>query len=843
MDIEGGQKVKEKVKKKVLVARKVPVDMFGKDPQYTEPHKRPIPISLVIPGVEVGYLFCYKLITKDNIAWSASRCIGIPNRSHHPRDAEDFAELEAAADAAALLAQPSDENGEAAAVAAETALLEKEITNASGNRKGEEELEEKRRSERKRMMERLHIFQRYRETREEHALRNWKRHSIQWAKVERELAKHTGKDEDHLLMCRLGEYRERIEEQELIEEALALLEQKQINFWAPGLRIGNDLLGLMVTMPTGGQRQIQRVVTNEASQQKKTNCYREQRKTELLGIVSQIDPFFATLTEAYLQRLEDRSRKSIVPSQSFSALPETEVVDAVHSSVVEEKANRGRVKNTIFNEAFIRDSLFPELDKILGENEEKEEGIEEAEVESKGRKECDEVRLVMAATHMAFHTLLEEVSTSVMTVHNCGPTAVIFEWRKTERDNILNTRSVHDGVQRFYFTHKKGVILPGSASTLKLYLSLPGPGLPAPTMTLQGIAIEPDTYKHKRQQVEALLERRQAESVAKEIIQSILSGIKPRSLPETKRRKLLAAQDDHMFTEKNADLHVTFHPPTFVKFLQLADDVYIEIGTPGAVWDRSIMSLHQAIDSITSIDKRSTCLRTLNDLVVSSRDPSDSTAYPLLYIICYDMFVDLPTRLSLPFNRSATNSSVKTMRKTDEDGKDALSNDPNRKNTPPQAAQADDKGKKGAQAVSWKGRERKGSSGKAAPAKGGKKGADAVAAETPSRPALAKIGLRVSTKPDSSNQWSRDRKLAEIQYRRTFTTDVSSLVSTSISRICHLFDDISESKRDDAVTTQIWKPRKSVTIAPERETKEVVVKNRRASVVPVKQRESGQARR
>ena len=55
-------------------------------------------------------------------------------------------------------------------------------------------------------------------------------------------------------MMRLGEYRELIEERDLIEEALDLLELRKVNFWSPGLRIGNDLLGLMVTMPKGGSR-------------------------------------------------------------------------------------------------------------------------------------------------------------------------------------------------------------------------------------------------------------------------------------------------------------------------------------------------------------------------------------------------------------------------------------------------------------------------------------------------------------------------------------------------------------------------------------------------------------
>ncbi|KAJ3199210.1 hypothetical protein HDU67_002990, partial [Dinochytrium kinnereticum] len=317
-----------------------------------------------------------------------------------------------------------------------------------------------------------------------------------------------------------------------------------------------------------------------------------------------------------------------------------------------------------------RDPLFPELDRILG-TEEKEK--EEVKMMRKG-----EVKLVMAATHMSFHVLLEEVSTSVLTVHNCGCTAVRFEWRRTGIENRLN--SVYDGVQRFYFTHKSGVILPGSAFDFKIIFKSARPGIftetwtlhtspeqtnsPAPTLTLQGIAIEPETYKTKREEVERLLEHRKAESIAKEIIASIFASIKPRSLPEPKRRKLLAAQDDRIFLERNAELHVNYYPTIFAKFLQLSEDVFTEVSRPEEIWDRSIMSLYQAIDTISTMEKRSFYFQKLNDLVALSRDNGESTSYPLLYIICYDIFVDLADRiadtsesmrkkLALPLNRSA----------------------------------------------------------------------------------------------------------------------------------------------------------------------------------------------
>lgn len=51
----------------------------------------------------------------------------------------------------------------------------------------------KEREYRKDWLNRLHIFQRYRELREEHALANWKRHSVEWNRIEQHIAQSIDK--------------------------------------------------------------------------------------------------------------------------------------------------------------------------------------------------------------------------------------------------------------------------------------------------------------------------------------------------------------------------------------------------------------------------------------------------------------------------------------------------------------------------------------------------------------------------------------------------------------------------------------------------------------------------
>ena len=76
--------------------------------------------------------------------------------------------------------------------------------NQEGNLEGKEipppsvnftELEKEKKEQEKRSLfqERLSLFKQYKEIREEHALSNWERHSLDWYKTERKISKKIGK--------------------------------------------------------------------------------------------------------------------------------------------------------------------------------------------------------------------------------------------------------------------------------------------------------------------------------------------------------------------------------------------------------------------------------------------------------------------------------------------------------------------------------------------------------------------------------------------------------------------------------------------------------------------------
>lgn len=103
----------------------------------------------------------------------------------------------------------------------------------------------------------------------------------------------------------LGEYRMQMEEKELIAHALTLLEERHVNFWKTGIKIGNDLIGLTVHMPTGGPRDIKRVLMRPVSADEtlkfespkiseKPREYRKRKMEDLNEILSKMDIFYST---------------------------------------------------------------------------------------------------------------------------------------------------------------------------------------------------------------------------------------------------------------------------------------------------------------------------------------------------------------------------------------------------------------------------------------------------------------------------------------------------------------------------------------------------------------------
>jgi hypothetical protein len=251
--------------------------------------------------------------------------------------------------------------------------------------------------------------------------------------------------------------------------------------------------------------------------------------------------------------------------------------------------------------------------------------------------------LVFAAKRLGFQVHLNEITSSVLTIHNTGTSAYHFEWVRLNVANPLKTSASKDGIGRFYFSHKKGIILPGSAFDFIIIFKSANPGIfsetwklltspidteIARTVEFQGVAIELDHAKEARKRTEAMLEKRIATVFAQEIINDLLL-----SLPSQKpllfaamdgddldgfpgqKPRWYTSEEERSFVLKNRELRVCFTRLTnqlfyssavYDKFVELSKDIDNLISKQNINWKPSSWSgaAHDIYEVSPSINPR-----------------------------------------------------------------------------------------------------------------------------------------------------------------------------------------------------------------------------------------------
>ncbi|KAJ3276032.1 hypothetical protein HDV01_006202 [Terramyces sp. JEL0728] len=485
------------------------------------------------------------------------------------------------------------------------------------------ETQDRETQERKEWLEKLHVFQRYREIREEHALKNWERHCSDWSKMEQHISLKSGKKPEDLLMSRLCEYRQVVEEKRLIEEALRVLEDQKIDFWKEGIKIGNDLLGLSFQLPSGGPRQLDKKPTSPN--------YHDIKKKELGQVMKVIDPFYRhtgeyveavgqnlsklemSLTKAFLERLDKAARWDLID--------------------ISEKTLNSSIEDVV-------PAVEPENALKPG------------------------MHLEISSKRLFFEVELNRISTSILTVHNRGTYSVHFEWAPVKRDNPLKVLSslfktihAHSGNQTFFFSYIKGVILPGTAFDFPIVFKSSRNGVftemwkltTSPTskesqeiiVTLKGVAYEKDFLVKKRNDIEKLLHKRCAETVGKETVKLLMQRVQSAQMRPHKPFKNTVAI---RFEDLNKHLNLKYNLETYQSILALKDKVYGMLGVKSA-WGGSVSQLYEYIVNIENEDQRTLCICELNELVNESCYDDSSIRSELRVVICNEILMSLALRV------------------------------------------------------------------------------------------------------------------------------------------------------------------------------------------------------
>ncbi|KND00524.1 uncharacterized protein SPPG_04835 [Spizellomyces punctatus DAOM BR117] len=742
----------------VLVAKEVPPDVMGEDLKYTQPERKPVPVSFVRHKEYGPRRAPTGRILPHTILGSADEFEELERLERGVSEGYDGGESE----------EEREEERER-----EREREEKERSDREEKRRRVEE-------ERQRWLGKLRIFQRYIELRETHALKTWTRHSHVWSKNESHISKATRRSKSHLLMSRLNTHRQKVERSRLIETALRVLEEEHVEFWRVGCRVGSELLGLVMPIPKGGPRQIERVRTIDTAPPP-SNDYYVQKAQELSPIISLFDPFHELGDGGYME-----VRGHSILSNRMTSL----------------------------------------VEKLVTKLDDQNPPPPVTEPEPQTSSPQGPI-LHLPQKRLTFTTDLSETTASVLTIYNTGSTAIRFEISKVEMENAVGVKEVRDGVQRFYLKNCGGMILPGLAWDVGVAFKSCRPGvytekwkiITVPdvgdaeeelVVTLQGIAIEPDTTASKRVALERLLHHREATTAAKTFLNSLLTSItKP---PRTKPPKATATLSD-----KNPGLGLEFSARIVESLESLAQEAYRVVGV-GFGWDGSVLTLYNVMNQISEAELRSTYLRRLNECIDAASKKDVGNGESLLNVVGYDIVASLADqiaetsevlrkRMGLPVVRAAT-KFFDDEKLIDLDG--GLEGPPSgagtapidaaRRATPPvtQPSDAGDKGKKGSVASkepAAKKASTPGPTGKPG-TKGGPKSKTVEInlqepeAATPHHPiVLAKVSVK-PRKLDSSKGWTRERRQMEDAYKREFKQEAWLAVASAITRLCDLFADL-----------------------------------------------------
>lgn len=88
------------------------------------------------------------------------------------------------------------------------------------------------------------------------------------------------------------------------------------------------------------------------------------------------------------------------------------------------------------------------------------------------------IPLLLSAERLTFEIKTGEISTSIITMHNKGTTAIYFQCKQRLNANkTLPTKYVDSRRQKFLFYYKNGVILPGHAFDIPITFTSSTPGV------------------------------------------------------------------------------------------------------------------------------------------------------------------------------------------------------------------------------------------------------------------------------------------------------------------------------------------------------------------------------
>jgi hypothetical protein len=400
---------------------------------------------------------------------------------------------------------------------------------------------------------------------DQHALQNWNNRMLERKRIQGHISKLLQMPKQQLLMNKAEDYRERTEQRNVIDKAIAAIDYGKgyrmgSEFWQQHEQIGNNDSGISLTLTQTekghpppiehigkpNQTKIETdtfwpVQTVPVNYPWKHSSYLAKRTEQLQPIMKEIDPLNPEISK--LQVI------GMAPTQQRGITATTTLTDQIE----EDETARQPQSPTVPAAVHTKSQSGPSL--LLGGQHAQWEGIEDPE-------ETSELEPVQA--RVIFENLCGQISTSSLNIVNDGTTAIYYSWKPVPKTSSLET-CLDAGIQRFYFNTRSGVILPGQSLDYPFTFKSPNAGIFSETwqletkpvlccgaplhVILRGVAIREDKLKRMQSDIEAELEHRQAVYAVGRLVNELVNGI--RTPPRAQSPLNVLATEEDLFLQNN----------------------------------------------------------------------------------------------------------------------------------------------------------------------------------------------------------------------------------------------------------------------------------------------------
>ncbi|XP_065841151.1 MYCBP-associated protein-like isoform X2 [Oscarella lobularis] len=373
------------------------------------------------------------------------------------------------------------------------------------------------------------------------ALENWNSRMLERKRQQGRISKLLQTTEDQLLMNKGSDYRQTIEQREIIDKAIPPMDYGKgyrigSEFWRMQERIGDELTGINLTLTKtekGGPPPLEQIGIPEAIQTEmgthwpvsttpmnypwKASPYLAERSHQLNPVVQTVAP-----------HQPDFSQLQVV-GRTIS-LERKDSLESLNSgSFTDNEEEQDHPENPIAGlDDLVEAHAGPSL-RFGGQT-----------VQWEGVDDNDSLDLQPINARVTFTSEAGEVSTSALAIANDGTTAIYYSWKLIPKESRLDT-NLSKGVQRFYFHTKSGVILPNDSLDFPFTFKSTTAGIFTETwqfetrpvlckgapllVTLRGVALREDKFKKTRADINADIERKQAAHAVEFILNNLVDNI------------------------------------------------------------------------------------------------------------------------------------------------------------------------------------------------------------------------------------------------------------------------------------------------------------------------------